>query len=161
MIANHVIQADIIADLLAHGTLTALLGSVAEIRESSYQGADFAYPAVRLEVVSNTAITDRGENCDHSSLLFIVRAYAEGGSSRACNVIADVINTRLHRRNFQGTGWYTWIYNAGFNNPRRVQKKPVDGSSHLQRDSLSDRRLHSTGAIEEASWVNSKPSKAN
>ncbi len=104
MIANHVIQADIIADLLAYGTLTALLGSATEIRESSYQGADFAYPAVRLEVVSNTAITNRGENCDHSSLLFIVRAYAEGGSSRVCNVVADAINTRFHRRNF-GLSW--------------------------------------------------------
>lgn len=122
MIANYQIQADVLADLLAYSTLTARLASVGEIREAQYQGADYAFPAVRLAIINNTAIVDRGEQCDHSRLIFIVRSYTEGGSSRLCNVIANDVNTRLHRRNFQGTGWYSWFRNAGWSNPRRVSK---------------------------------------
>lgn len=121
MIANHIIQRNILADLLAYTDLTDLLGSVDEIRESQYQGTDFRYPAVRLFIDNQKPILNR-EQCDHANLSFIVRAYTESGSSRECNIIANAIQTRLHRRNFHGDGWYSWFRCMGYNNPRRMVK---------------------------------------
>lgn len=123
MIPGHRIQQDLVADLKADTVLTALLASTSEVRESWYQGADFFYPTVRVSVDDNAAITNRGEQCDHSSLMFTIRCYDEGGSSFGSNKVAEAVNNRLHRRNFHGVGWYSWFRNASYMAPRRVSDK--------------------------------------
>lgn len=122
MIANEVLQADLLADLLAYTTLTALLASAAEVREDQYQGTKFAYPAVRLAILQQTPISER-ENCDHARLALAVRCYAEEASSKLADTIAGVVNGRWHRRNFHGTGWYTWLRSEGLVSAIRVSER--------------------------------------
>ena len=55
MIGNEVIEADLLADMLAQASITSLLSSAVEIREDQYQGTVFAYPAIRFAVLQQTA----------------------------------------------------------------------------------------------------------
>lgn len=119
MIGNHVLQSDLVADLRAAVAITTLLASSGEVRELQYQGADFAYPALRIHIDDNRPIITR-EQCDHANLSFTVRVFAEGGSSRPASTIANAVNSRLHRRNLHGTGWYTWLRTSAFLGPRMV-----------------------------------------
>jgi hypothetical protein len=104
MIANHIIQADFVADLKAYAALTTLLDSASEVREAQYQGTVFFFPAVRVSLDSQTYYEER-DQCDHTSLTFSVYAYAEDASSRLADLIAGVVNERLHRRYLRGTGY--------------------------------------------------------
>mgnify|MGYP001587158750 CR=1 FL=1 len=122
MIGNDVIQGNIVTDLKAATAITALLASAGEIRELQYQGADFAYPALRVHVDDNAPIVIR-EQCDHANLTFTIRAFTEGGSSRSSSTLAAAVNARYHRRNFQGTGWYSWFRAAALLGPRRVGER--------------------------------------
>ena len=122
MIGDAVIQADIVADLLAFGTLTALLKTTAEVREDQYQGTIFGYPAVRVAILNQTYIPDR-EHCDHALLAFGVRCYVEDASSKNADVLAAIVNTRLHLRNFHGTGWVSWFRSQGLIGALRVDER--------------------------------------
>jgi len=53
MLRNDQIQAAIIAKLKANNTIVALLDSSAEIKEDQYQGTEYNYPAVRVQLNSN------------------------------------------------------------------------------------------------------------
>jgi hypothetical protein len=108
MIDSLTIQIDLIADLKLSATITALLNSVDEIKESQYQGRDFSYPAVRLQILTNRPYPSR-EKCDHSEVTFALRSYAESASSKSCGEIANAILDRYHRRFFTGTGWRSWF----------------------------------------------------
>jgi len=119
MIGNHILQSDLIADMKAAGAITTLLASSGEVRELQYQGADFAYPALRVHIDNNKPILTR-EQCDHANLSFTVRTFVEGGSSRPASEIATEVNRRFHRRNFHGTGWYSWFRTSAFLGPRMV-----------------------------------------
>ena len=74
MIGNHILQASLIADLKAASAITTLLASSGEVRELQYQGADFAYPALRVHIDDNRPIITR-EQCDHANLSFTVRTF--------------------------------------------------------------------------------------
>jgi hypothetical protein len=122
MIANNVIQADLVAFLRAQVSLTSLLYDATEVREDQYQGTIFNYPSVRVALGTQIPLTDK-EQCDHARLTFSIRAYAEGGSSKQADVIAGVVNTLLHRKQFAGTGWYSWFYGAGLDSAMRTGEK--------------------------------------
>lgn len=122
MIGDAVIQADIVADLLAFNTLTAMLKTALEIREDQYQGTLFGYPAVRVAILNQTYIPDR-DQCDHAILAFAVRCYIEDSSSKNADLLAAVVNTRLHKRNFHGTGWYSWFRSQGLVGALRVDER--------------------------------------
>ena len=122
MIENPIIQADLLADLLAYSTLTAIIASAKEVREDQYQGVKFAYPAVRLALVQQKPIIET-EQCDLARLSVVVRCYSEGASSKESDHIAGVVNRRWHRRNFHGTGWYTWLRSEGLVGAIRVSER--------------------------------------
>lgn len=126
MIGNDVIQSDIVTDLKADTAIVALLvaggSNASEVRELQYQGADFAYPALRAHIDDNRPIVTR-EQCDHANLSFTIRAFSEGGSSRTSSTLATAVNARYHRRNFHGTGWYSWFRAVALLGPRRVGEK--------------------------------------
>lgn len=122
MIDDSVLQKDLVADLLAYTTLTGLLASATEIREDQYQGTVFHYPAVRVAILNQTYIPDR-EQCDHALVAFSVRCYTEEASSKAADILAGVVNGRLHRRNFHGTGWYSWFRSQGLVGALRVDER--------------------------------------
>lgn len=121
MIANPVIQADILADLKAYTTMVVLLAS-GEVREDQYQGTVFHYPAIRVAVLNQTPIVGP-EQCDLATLAFSVRCYAEEASSKMAETLAGLANDRFHRRNFHGTGWVSWLRSAGLIGALRVDER--------------------------------------
>jgi len=109
LISNEVVQADFIAALKAHATLTALLSSGASgVKEDQYQGKNIGFPAVRYNLIDQRPYNER-EQCTHSILGFSIRCYAEGASSKVADQVAGVVVGFLHRRNIQGTGWYGFV----------------------------------------------------
>jgi hypothetical protein len=122
MIPNHTIQADVLADLLAYAALTSLLNSAGEVREDQYQGTVFGYPAVRVAILNQTPIIGP-EQCDLASLVLSVRCFAEEASSKMADTLAGLANDRLHRRNFFGTGWMSWLRSAGLIGALRVDER--------------------------------------
>lgn len=109
MIDSQMIQIDLVADLKSAAAITAFLNGASQIKESQYQGRDFSYPAVRLQMLTNRPFTER-EQCDHSEINFAIRAYSEAASSKECGQIANAILDRYHRKNFAGTGYNAWFY---------------------------------------------------
>jgi hypothetical protein len=122
MIPNNQIKADLVADIKTFSSITDLLASSSEVREQQYQGADYAYPAVRVAVRRNAAIHNR-EPCDHARLLFSIHCYTEEGSSMTADALAAAVNTQYHRRYFSGTGWYSFLRSAGLIPAARASEK--------------------------------------
>jgi len=122
VIAPNVIQADIVADAKSAATITALLASASEVRESEYQGADWHYPTIRVAIISHFPITGP-EPCDLAALTLAFRAYTEGGSSKANSVILGAINNRYHRKIFEAATWICFMRSAGLTSPTRVAEK--------------------------------------
>jgi len=121
MIANNVIQADIVADAKLDANITAKLknGSSDEVREDQYQGTQFGYPNIRVAIRRQDPIPNR-EQCDHARLIFSVMCYAEGGSSKACDELAHAVNARYHKRFFKADTWTSWLRSSGLNSAIRI-----------------------------------------
>lgn len=133
MISNDVLKADLVAALKGYSTLTDLLvrndgmGGVGNVKESQYAGTQFYYPAVRVRINRQIALTDRGP-CDHARLSFSIRVLTEGASSQDCDQIAGVVNSFLHGSNgggrfFQGTGWSSYLRSSGLDAAIRTGEK--------------------------------------
>ena len=105
MIGNDVIQRDFIISMKTKANIVALLNNSGDIKEDQYQGKEFEYPAVRVDIKRQTPMPNDG-NCDLARLMITVRAYAEGsaGSTEADEIVAAVSNA-YHRRMFPGTGY--------------------------------------------------------
>jgi hypothetical protein len=84
-------QAAIISYLKSITALVTALGDVFQIKEYFWQGADFVYPGVRLQMGIQKA---QGEpNCGKWLLPFYVLCFSEGKSSKQCSQIASIVAT--------------------------------------------------------------------
>ena len=109
MIANNNIQAAIIAKLKANTALTDWLtarSAGSEIRETSWQGAAFTYPAVRASVGTQQP----GPDTSHCYLTtgevpFTVLCFSESDSSQQADVLAGLVNAALIGQRLSGTGF--------------------------------------------------------
>lgn len=102
---NADIQESIVTKLKADTNLTTWLAarsSANEIREDEWQGSDFAYPNVRIEVVQQE---DMGDPPCHILTLFNVFSYAEGYSSLDCDVLSGLVRAALRGKHLTGTGF--------------------------------------------------------
>ena len=109
MIDNDLIQAAIVARLKANTALITYLttfNAQNEIRESQWQGAEFVYPAVRVEM--GTQIEEGDPPC-YSTIPFTVYSYSEKDSSREANQLAGYVNDTLLRQLVLGSGWNSGI----------------------------------------------------
>lgn len=141
MIHPHVIQADLIADMLATANITDLLFDDTEVREDQYQGADFRYSTIRLAIIGQNYILGP-EPCDLANITFAIRAYTEGSSSKNNSILLGAINDRYHRRHFQATDWQIWLNSAGLINPERI------GAQLWRGEALFDGTVYPTsGAV--------------
>jgi hypothetical protein len=124
MIDTDVIQAALIAKLKADTALVAFLtsfGAANEIRESQWQGRDFIYPNVRLELGTHT---DEGDPPCYSTMPFTVYSYSEKDSSREANQLAGYVNQALEQKNFSGIGFTSGIIvHDGLIAARRVSER--------------------------------------
>lgn len=105
MISNELVADAIIAALKADADLVAWLtarSSADEIRENQWQGRDFTYPAVRLDLGDQVEV---GNDPCFSEIPFTVFGFAEGDSSRDANILAGLISAALVRTRNNGTGF--------------------------------------------------------
>src|SRR5688572_30727847 len=104
MIDNDLIQAAIVAKLKANSPLTTWLAArstAGEIREGQFQGREFLYPSVRVEL--GTQIEEGNPPC-YSTLPFTIYAYSEKNSSQEANQLAGYVQDALLRKNVTGSG---------------------------------------------------------
>lgn len=109
MISPELIQAGIISKLKTDTSLVDWLTDRSagdEIRENQWQGVTFAYPAVRVDLLTQT---EPGNPPCHSQILFNVFAFTEGDSSKECGVLAGLVDSALIRKKFTGTGFDSGI----------------------------------------------------
>jgi len=109
MIANDLIQAAIISALKADTTLTdwlTALNAGSEIRETSWAGVTFSYPAVRVQVgtqapgpADSTCYLTSGE------VPFTVLSFSESDSSQQADHLAGLVNAALIGARVSGTGF--------------------------------------------------------
>lgn len=128
MISNEIIQAALISYLKADTSIISFLtqfNAQDEIRESEYQAREFVYPAIRLEL--GVQIEEGNPPC-YSTLPFTVYCYSEEASSKQCNQLAGLVNTRLIRNAFSGTGFTTGlIVTDGNLSARQVNSRSQGG----------------------------------
>ena len=109
MIPNDDVQAGLITKLKADTDLTAYLtgqSATDEIRENQWQGVDFTYPAVRVDL---TEQTEAGNPPCLSDLVFSVHCFGEGNSSLEADHVAGLVMQALLRKAFVGTGFTSGI----------------------------------------------------
>ena len=84
-------QAGLITYLKSITALVTILGDATHIKEYFWQGQDFVYPGVRLQM---GIIKAQGEpNCGRWLLPFYVMCFSEQKSSKQCSQIASIVAT--------------------------------------------------------------------
>lgn len=130
MIDNDLLQAAVVAKLKANSALTTWLAArstAGEIREGQFQGREFEYPSVRVEL--GTQIEDGNPPC-FSTLPFTIYAYSEKDSSQEANQLAGLVADALLRQNVSGSGWHSQlIISDGQIAARRVSERVWQAAS--------------------------------
>jgi hypothetical protein len=107
VVDNADIQEVVVSKIKADSALSSWLTSKAsanEVREDEWQGADFTYPNVRVELPTQI---DLGDPPCHTSVTFNVHCYAEGYSSIDCDVLAGLVKSSLRGKHLSGSGFAT------------------------------------------------------
>jgi hypothetical protein len=91
------IQIALIERLKADTALVALLGTADQIKETEWQGAEFTYPAVRVEntVKPNVAY------CPPDDVDITIFCLSEKKSSKQCSLIASAVSDIFHNKRGQ------------------------------------------------------------
>lgn len=103
MIDNEAIQRTVVSRLKNNVGLTALLlpAGADEVREAQWQGRDFAFPNVRVEIGPQTP-TIGPAPCDWSEVTFTVYCHSEQDSSLQCEQVASAVKDALDKKHFTG-----------------------------------------------------------
>lgn len=102
MISLSAVQAAFIATLKADAVVLALLSDTKEIRENQWQGKDFIYPAIRVDM--QTAVPIAGTNCEAEMVELDIQFYTEDTFSKNCDDGCAVIATKYHAKSFSSGG---------------------------------------------------------
>lgn len=108
MISNDVFQAAIVAALKANTTLVDWLtdqGAGDEIRENQWQGAVFVYPAVRIDIGTQTPVGNGPCYLENGEITFTVLSFSENDSSQEADILAGLVNGVLMGARVSGTGF--------------------------------------------------------
>src|SRR3972149_5151749 len=108
MIDNNALQAAIVAKLKANAPWVAWLAArsaSSEIREAQWQGAEFLYPAVRVNVGTQTPTENGPCYKENTEVDFLVSALSEQDSSKEADTLAGLVNTALLGQTLAGTGF--------------------------------------------------------
>lgn len=105
MIPNELLQKGIVAKLKADAALTAYLApsGSASVLENQYQGQDFVYPAIRVDILPQQPIGNGTDRLRISSCIFTVRAYSAKSSSYEANHLATLVGQALFNKQIDGT----------------------------------------------------------
>lgn len=87
-------QAALISYLKSITSLVTALGTAGQIKEWSWQGDDFVYPAVRLQM--GIARSEDEPDCGRWTLPFYVMCFSEKPSSKEASQLASIVGAYLH-----------------------------------------------------------------
>lgn len=118
MIGDEVIQAAIVAKLKA----LAPFGDVqpVEVREFEWQGDEFTYPNIRVELEDNRYYYDEQERCSLQYVEFSVYVFSQQRSSKECSQIKTLVTNAM-----VGIGFNDTTRNLRFTSVRVVDNIPV------------------------------------
>lgn len=110
MISDDLIQAAVIDKLQADAPLVAWLTNLGvsdEIREAFWQGREFSYPNVRVQV--GTQLPGGNGPCYTTTgqTPFTITCYSEADSSRQADQLAGLVEAALLGRHIAGSGFRT------------------------------------------------------
>lgn len=97
MISVSDIQAAFVTSLKADTLVTAVM-LADEIRENQWQGKDFTYPNVRIDMLPERPATM--SNCEGNYVDVLFRVFSEQTSSKEANDIAVKIANKYHNKSF-------------------------------------------------------------
>lgn len=104
VISNDIIQGALVAHLKTITALTTKLSDYGsdstEIRENQWKGADFLYPAIRVQIRNNNPIQGY---CAASDINISIIIFTEDQSSAHCNELSGIIGAYLKDRQFGST----------------------------------------------------------
>jgi hypothetical protein len=103
MISSELIQAALIAKATSSATLTAAPLSSGTVLEYNYQGTDWSYPCVRLQLESNNKDIDSLGSCP-SVAEFSWYVFSEQGSSKQANQLAGRVVAAFEDLSFTQNG---------------------------------------------------------
>ena len=112
MLANDDIQAALVAYLKAKTAVTSLLVTSAGVKESQWQGTQFDYPAVRLDLGVQTPVGGGSGSCP-ARLTISIRCYSQNASSQEADNLAGAVNSVLHGKQFSNSGIRFVVYSTG------------------------------------------------
>jgi hypothetical protein len=131
------IQEAIITKLKAYAPLLTALGTASgEIREDQWQGIDFVYPAVRVEIGSISSVETQ-DNCNYWGNTFRVLVYSEQPSSLQANTIMSLVVDALHKKpitqnNVIFTNLHCSIINPAIRRDEKTWQANAQFTTHLQ-----------------------------
>ena len=104
LIPDEKIQADLITKLKTIATVTSLLtDGTSDIKELQWQGDDFHYPAVRLDLERNEYTLDEQERCGLYKVEFSVYVFSQERSSKQASKIKGLLENALTAVGWNGT----------------------------------------------------------
>jgi len=100
------VQIALIERLKGDAALVTLLGTADQIKEPEWQGAEFTYPAVRVE---NT-IKPNIAYCPPDDVEITVFCLSEKKSSKQCSLIAAEVANYLHKHPFNSSNGVKFLF---------------------------------------------------
>jgi len=102
MVSPVLVQAAVVAKLLSDAALTAI---TTDIREGSWQGANFTVPGVRVKLMSQTPITNGQCHERLSDLIFEIFGFSEDPSSQQCQNVLFLAHQALFGQLLTDVTW--------------------------------------------------------
>lgn len=100
MIPDWQVQADLITKIKNTYSITT---GTTDIHEYEWQGDEFTYPNIRLDLEDNRYEFNEQERCALQTIEFSVYIYSEEKSSRQCSYIKGLVANALIGLGFTGT----------------------------------------------------------
>ena len=100
MIPDWQIQADIITKIKSTPSITT---GTSDIHEFEWQGDEFTYPNIRLDLEDNRYEFNEQERCQLQTVEFSIYVYSEQRSSRECSYVKGLVANALIGLGFTGT----------------------------------------------------------
>ena len=110
MLSNDLVQAAVITKLKANATLVAFLTAASaadEIREAQWQGRDFVYPAVRIQIGTQEPGGNGPCYTTTGQTAFSILCFSEHDSSEQADQLAGLVDDALLGLHISGSGFKT------------------------------------------------------
>jgi hypothetical protein len=100
------VQLALIERLKADTALVALLGTADQIKEKEWQGANFIFPAVRVE----NDVSPNKPYCSPDDVVITIFCMSEQKSSKQCQMVMKEVATYLHGHPFNASNGLKFVF---------------------------------------------------